>query len=57
VASLSPYLFAALTLQELDALKETDAVYKMHGKVLIRQDTSEAKGTVNSRLKLIQTEM
>ncbi len=57
MASLSPYLFAALTLQELDALKETDAVYKMHGKVLIRQDTSEAKGTVNSRLKLIQTEM
>ena len=29
----------------------------MHGKVLIRQDLAEAKSTVNSRIKLIQTEM
>ncbi len=44
-------------LQELEALKDADSVYKIHGKVLIRQDISEAKSTVNSRIKLIQTEM
>jgi hypothetical protein len=32
-------------------------VYKIHGKVLIRQDIAEAKSTVNSRIKLIQSEM
>lgn len=29
----------------------------MHGKVLIRQDLTEAKGIVNSRIQLIQTEI
>jgi hypothetical protein len=50
----SPFAHAS---QELDALKGADSVYKMHGKVLIRQDLAEAKSTVNSRIKLIQTEM
>jgi hypothetical protein len=51
---LPPFAHAS---QELDALKGADSVYKMHGKVLIRQDLAEAKSTVNSRIKLIQTEM
>ncbi len=43
--------------QELENLKEDEAVFKMHGKVLILQDVGEARTTVNSRIKLIQTEM
>lgn len=42
---------------ELDALKEDEPVYKMHGKVLILQDTGEAKSTISARLKLIQGEL
>lgn len=44
-------------VQELDALREGEHVYKLHGNVLIRQDTSEARTTVGSRLKLINQEM
>lgn len=42
---------------ELDQLKDDEPVYKMHGKVLIRQDTNEAKSTISARLKLIQGEL
>jgi chaperonin cofactor prefoldin len=42
---------------EVEALKEDDPVYKMHGKVLILQDMSEARSTVAARLRLIQGEL
>lgn len=43
--------------EALDGLKEGEPVYKMHGRVLIRQDTAEARSTINARLKLIQGEL
>lgn len=48
---------APAPIQELDNVKDEQSVFKMHGKVLIRQDIAEARSTVNSRIKLIQTEM
>lgn len=50
--SLSIYTF----MQDLEDLKEGEYVYKLHGKVLVRQDLTEAKNMVSSRLKLIQGE-
>ena len=43
--------------EELDAVKNDDSVYKLHGKVLVRQELSDAKATITSRLKLIQGEV
>ena len=42
---------------ELDALREEEHVYKVFGRVMVRQDPGEAKATVASRLKFIQTEL
>jgi chaperonin cofactor prefoldin len=43
--------------EELDAVKSEESVYKLHGKVLVRQELSDAKATIASRLKLIQGEV
>jgi chaperonin cofactor prefoldin len=43
--------------EELDAVKSDESVYKLHGKVLVRQELSDAKATITSRLKLIQGEV
>jgi len=43
--------------EELDAVKSEESVYKLHGKVLVRQELSDAKATITSRLKLIQGEV
>ena len=43
--------------QELDALKDGEGVYKLLGRVLARQDTSEARSTVNGRLSFLDTEL
>ena len=43
--------------EELDAVKSDESVYKLHGKVLVRQKLSDAKATIASRLKLIQGEV
>jgi chaperonin cofactor prefoldin len=43
--------------EELDAVKNDESVYKLHGKVLVRQELSDAKATIASRLKLIQGEV
>ncbi len=46
-----------LVKQELDKLKEGEHVYKMLGKVLVRQDVAEAKTTVEGRLTFITREL
>lgn len=42
---------------ELDAVKEGESVFKLHGKVLVRQELAEARSTVENRLKLIAGEV
>jgi chaperonin cofactor prefoldin len=42
-------------LQELAT--EPQAVYKLHGRVMVKQDVSEARSTVASRLDFIQKEL
>ncbi len=46
-----------LVKQEFDKLKDGEHVYKMLGKVLVRQDTAEAKSTVAGRLDFIGKEL
>ncbi len=41
----------------MDNLKEDESVYKLFGRILVKQDPNESKGTVASRLKFIQTEL
>jgi chaperonin cofactor prefoldin len=36
---------------------EPQAVYKLHGRVMVKQDVSEARSTVGSRLEFIQKEL
>ena len=43
-------------LQELDILEEGAVVYKLVGPVLVKQDASEAKMTVEKRLEYITKE-
>ncbi len=57
VGALTIACLCVHSLQELEALREGEHVYKLHGSVLIRQDVSEARTTVGSRLKLINQEM
>lgn len=47
----------SLNSQELDSLKDGESVYKLVGKVLVRQEASEAKATVNGRLEFIGKEL
>ena len=47
----------AMVKEELDALGAGEGVFKLHGKVLVRQDVAEAQSTVASRLKLIGGEI
>ncbi|XKL65597.1 hypothetical protein PGB90_009017 [Kerria lacca] len=42
---------------ELDFVKDTDEVYKMIGKVLIKQDLIEAKQNVLKRMEYIKAEI
>lgn len=44
-------------LQEFAGLDDDAKVYKLVGPVLLKQDTSEAKSTVESRLEYIEKEM
>lgn len=46
-----------LVKQELDKLKDGEHVYKLLGKVLVRQDPMEAKSTVAGRLEFIGKEL
>ena len=43
--------------QEFSTLDDDAKIYKLVGPVLLKQDTVEAKGTVDSRLEYIGTEM
>lgn len=43
-------------MQELDALKEDEHAYKLMGKIMVRQDTSEARTTINGRLAMLEAE-
>lgn len=43
--------------QEFAVLKPENAVYKMVGPVLLRQDQQEAKTNVDKRLEFIKSEM
>ena len=43
--------------QEFASLDDASKVYKLVGPVLLKQDTAEAKSTVDSRLDYIGTEM
>lgn len=47
----------AMVKQELDALRSDEPVFKLHGKVLVRQDPQEAKAIVGQRLKMIEGEL
>jgi prefoldin beta subunit len=47
----------SMVFAELDILREDDPVFKLHGKVLVKQDTGEAKATVGQRVKLIEGEL
>jgi chaperonin cofactor prefoldin len=47
----------AMVKQELDALRSDEPVFKLHGQVLVRQDTQEAKATVGQRIKMIEGEL
>ncbi len=46
-----------MLLQELELLKVGEPVYKLFGKVLVKQDVTEAMATVKDRLAFITTEM
>ena len=46
-----------LVKQELDKLKDGEHVYKLMGKVLVRQDASDANATVAGRLEFIGKEL
>ena len=43
--------------QELDLLDDASQVYKMVGPVLMKNETDDAKQTVNQRLELISGEL
>jgi len=43
--------------QEFAGLADDAVIYKLVGPVLLRQDTSEAKSTVDGRLDYIEKEM
>ena len=43
--------------QEFQGLADDTNIYKLVGPVLLKQDTSEAKSTVDGRLQYIEKEM
>lgn len=45
------------SLQEFAKLESSNAVYKLIGPVLVKQDQAEAKTNVNTRLDFIKGEM
>jgi len=47
----------AMVKSELDALRAEEPVFKLHGKVLVRQDPQDAKTTCGQRLKMIEGEL
>ena len=44
-------------VQELDLVEDGGVVFKLMGPVLVKQDLSEAKQTVEKRLEYIRKEM
>jgi chaperonin cofactor prefoldin len=42
---------------ELDNLRPDEPVFKLYGKMLVKQDPSEARATVSQRIKMIETEL
>ena len=46
-----------VTLQELDLVEDGEDVFKLMGPILVKQDLSEAKQTVQKRLDYIRKEM
>lgn len=49
--------FNADSAQEFSSLAEDANIYKLVGPVLLKQDTAEAKSTVDGRLEFIDKEM
>ena len=47
----------AMVRAELDALRADEPVFKLHGKVLVQQDATDAKATVGQRIKMIESEL
>lgn len=45
------------TCQEFNKLSDDAKIYKLVGPVLLKQDTTEAKSTVDGRLDFIEKEM
>ena len=43
--------------QELDILEEDDAVFKLVGPILVKQDLADAKSNVEKRLEFINNEL
>lgn len=43
--------------QALDALQAGETVYKLMGKVLVKQDAADARSTVTRRLEFITAEL
>lgn len=46
-----------MSIKELDLLKKDDAIYKLVGPVLLKQDLIEANQNVQKRIDYIQGEM
>lgn len=59
VTSLSPLIKSRLTClrQEFANLDDDANIYKLVGPILLKQDVSEAKSTVDGRLEFIDKEM
>lgn len=50
-------MLIANPFQEFSTLSEDANIYKLVGPVLLKQDTTEAKSTVEGRLDFIEKEM
>lgn len=46
-----------IRLQEFETLSDDANIYKLVGPILLKQDTAEAKSTVDGRLEFIDKEM
>jgi chaperonin cofactor prefoldin len=43
--------------EELERLRADEPVFKLHGKVLVRQEPADAKATVKQRITMIESEL
>lgn len=61
-AQTSPFLLLLLVVanwetKEFDRLKDGEAIYKLAGPILLKQDKVEAESTVKGRLEFIGKEL